>query len=80
MLGEFTRLTVRDLLAFLVFSQHPAWFYCAGKPIERVVYYITQPPLIRKRDNQHRILSRDLDNALRRKSVSTVFRRHDTVV
>ena len=24
--------------AFLVFFQHPVWFYCASKPTERVVY------------------------------------------
>ena len=28
----------RDLQAFLVFSQHPAGVYCAGKPLESVVY------------------------------------------
>ena len=27
-----------DLQAFLVFSQHPAGVYCAGKPLEGVVY------------------------------------------
>ena len=28
----------RDLQAFLVFSQHPAWVYHAGKLIEKVFY------------------------------------------
>ena len=35
-----TQLTARDLQAFLAFSQHPAWVFYAGKPIERVVYYL----------------------------------------
>ena len=35
---EITRLTAHDLQAFLVFSQHPAGAYCAGKPPESVVY------------------------------------------
>ena len=30
--------TARDLQAFLVFSQHPAGFYCTGKPLKSVVY------------------------------------------
>ena len=28
----------RDLQPFLVFSQHPAWVYHAGKLIEKVFY------------------------------------------
>ena len=30
--------TARDLQTFLVFSQHPAGVYCAGKPLKSVVY------------------------------------------
>ena len=31
-------LKARDLQAFRVLSKIPTWFYCAGEPLERVVY------------------------------------------
>ena len=38
-------LSASDLQAFLVFSQHRAWVYCAGKPIESVVYCLNDARL-----------------------------------
>ena len=35
---NYEKLAARDLQAFLVFSQHPAWVYHAGKLIKKVFY------------------------------------------
>ena len=39
---KFTEPAARDLQAFLVFSQHPAWVYHAGKLIEKVFYCLNK--------------------------------------
>ena len=39
---DLSGLQTRDLQAFLGFSQHPARVYCAGKPIENVVYLLQE--------------------------------------
>ena len=40
-LSLYKKPSACDLQAFLVFCQHPTWGYHAGKPIESVVYCLT---------------------------------------